>query len=61
MNAFARRLVLTQRQKPTQSEMGYFLWQVEREAKNLVKLKRSIACGGMERRAFEEHNEEQEK
>lgn len=61
MNGFARRLVLSKRQKSTQSEMGYFLWQVEREAKNLAKLKRSIACGGMERRAFEEHNEEKEK
>ena len=39
MYGFARRLVLTQMQFKSQLENGLFFWQVEREAKNLYKLK----------------------
>ena len=39
MNGFARRLVLTQMQFKSQLENGPFFWQVERDAKNLYKLK----------------------
>jgi len=38
-----------------------FPLQVERGSMNLCELKRSIARGGMERRAFDDYNEEKGK